>query len=141
MDNLKSVNNGIALLRVSLGAMFIAHGLLKVLVFTPAGTVGFFQSVGYPGELAYIVMAAEIFGGALLLTGAYTRLLAVSLLPILVGASLIHLPNGWVFSAEGGGWEYPVFLIAALTAQALMGPGAFALKTPRLPYLPAALAS
>ena len=141
MNNLTSVNSGIALLRISLGTMFIAHGLLKVLVFTPAGTVGFFQSVGYPGEMAYIVMAAEILGGALLLAGVYTRLMAVGLLPILVGASLIHLPNGWVFSAEGGGWEYPVFLIAALAAQALMGPGALAVKMPRLPYLPATLAT
>ena len=32
---------GVALLRVSLGVLFLAHGLLKVLVFTPAGTVGF----------------------------------------------------------------------------------------------------
>ena len=46
MNNSTSVNSGIALLRISLGTMFIAHGLLKVLVFTPAGTVGFFQSVG-----------------------------------------------------------------------------------------------
>lgn len=141
MNNSKSVDGGIALLRVSLGIMFIAHGLLKVLVFTPAGTVGFFQSVGYPGELAYLVMTAEILGGAVLLAGAYTRLVALSLLPILVGASLIHLPNGWVFSAEGGGWEYPAFLIVALAAQALMGAGGFALKTPRLPYLPVSLAT
>ena len=37
------------LLRLSLGAMFIAHGLLKVLVFTMPGTVAFFESQGFPG--------------------------------------------------------------------------------------------
>ena len=40
------------LLRLSLGVMFIAHGLLKVLVFTPAGTVGYFASLGIPAAFA-----------------------------------------------------------------------------------------
>jgi uncharacterized membrane protein YphA (DoxX/SURF4 family) len=38
-------------LRLALGAMFIAHGLLKFMVFTPAGTVKFFESIGLPGDL------------------------------------------------------------------------------------------
>jgi putative oxidoreductase len=38
------------LLRVSLGVMFIAHGLLlKVFTYTVAGTAGYFESIGYPG--------------------------------------------------------------------------------------------
>ena len=40
------------ILRISLGLMFIAHGLLKVVVFTLPGTVGFFESVGFPGWTA-----------------------------------------------------------------------------------------
>ena len=35
------------------------------------------------------------------------------------------------FSAPGGGWEFPAFWAVALVAQALMGPGAFALRLPR----------
>ncbi len=49
-------------LRLALGTMFIAHGLLKLLVFTPAGTVGYFESLGLPGPLAYLTMVAEIGG-------------------------------------------------------------------------------
>ncbi|HXK56458.1 MAG TPA: DoxX family membrane protein, partial [Gammaproteobacteria bacterium] len=40
------------LLRTALGTMFVAHGLLKILVFTPAGTVAFFSSLGVPGWFA-----------------------------------------------------------------------------------------
>src|SRR3970040_2519001 len=87
------------ILRMSLGVMFIAHAMLKLLVFTLPGTVQFFQSVGYPGFLAYIVIAAELMGGTLLVLGAYTRWVALALIPILLGAALVHAPNGWVFSA------------------------------------------
>ena len=115
------------LLRLSLGIMFIAHALLKVLVFTVPGTVQFFASVGFPGWMAYIVIAAEIGGGVLLLGGVWTRWIALALLPVLLGAISVHWQNGWVFSAANGGWEYPVFFALALIVQALLGPGAFAL--------------
>ncbi|MGZ8367788.1 MAG: DoxX family membrane protein, partial [Rhodoplanes sp.] len=49
------------LLRVSLGVLLLAHGLLlKVLTFGVPGTVGYFQSIGYPGFFAYLVMLGEI---------------------------------------------------------------------------------
>ena len=130
---------GVALLRVSLGVLFLAHGLLKVLVFTPAGTVGFFESLGPPGFFAYLVMAGEIGGGLLLIAGAYTRVVALGLLPIALGATFVHLGNGWLFCAEGGGWEFPLFLTITTLAQAAMGAGAFALRAPELPFLPRTL--
>lgn len=132
---------GASLLRVSLGTLFLSHGLLKYLVFTPAGAAGYFESVGIPGVLAYLVIAAEIGGGALLLLGAYVRLVALGLTPIAIGATLVHLPNGWVFSAEGGGWEFPALLVLLTLVQAMTGAGAFALRAPRLPGLPQALAA
>ena len=127
---------GVALLRVSLGVLFLAHGLLKLLVFTPAGTVGFFESLGLPGLFAYLVMAGEIGGGLLLIAGAYTRIIALALAPIALGATFVHLGNGWVFSAEGGGWEFPLFLTVTTVVQALLGSGAFALRAPELPFIP-----
>ncbi|MEC9251206.1 MAG: DoxX family protein [Pseudomonadota bacterium] len=127
---------GVALLRVSLGVLFLAHGLLKLLVFTPAGTVGFFESLGLPGLFAYLVMAGEIGGGLLLIAGAYTRIIALALVPIALGATFVHLGNGWVFSAEGGGWEFPLFLTVTTVVQALLGSGAFALRAPELPFIP-----
>jgi putative oxidoreductase len=90
-------------LRLSLGVMLVAHALLKVFVFTLPGTVGFFESVGFPGWLAYVTIAAELLGGALLILGIYARWVALALVPILLGALQVHLGNGWVFSAEGGG--------------------------------------
>lgn len=119
---------GALLLRLALGAMFLSHGLLKLLVFTPAGTAKFFESIGYPGALAYGVIGAEVIGGALLILGIYARWVALALVPVLLGALQVHLGNGWLFSAPKGGWEYPAYLAIAALAQALLGDGAYALK-------------
>ena len=112
------------ILRLSLGIMFIAHGLLKVLVFTMPGTAQFFESVGFPGWLAYPVALFEIGGGAFLIAGIATRIVSVLFVPILLGALWVHAGNGWVFSSANGGWEYVVFLIVAISVQALLGNGA-----------------
>ena len=117
------------LLRVSLGVLFLAHGLLlKVFTFTIPGTVGYFQSLGYPGFFAYLVILGEIGGGLALILGAYTRTIALLLIPLMIGATLQHTGNGWVFSGKGGGWEFPVFWTAMLVVQALLGDGANGLK-------------
>lgn len=122
---------GALVLRVGLGVMFIAHALLKYFVFTLPGTVGFFEKIGLPGPLAYAVFAAELVGGVLLVLGVATRWVALALVPVLLGAAWVHLPNGWVFSAPNGGWEYPAFLAAAALAQAMLGDGAHALRRAR----------
>lgn len=118
---------GLALLRTALGVVFLAHGLLKVLVFTVPGTVAYFESIGLPGGLAYAVIVAEVFGGAALLAGYRTRAVATVLAAIAFGSILGHAGNGWLFTNAGGGWEYPLFLGLATAALALAGPGAFAL--------------
>lgn len=125
------------LLRLTLGVAFLAHGLLKVFVFTIPGTVGFFESIGYPALFAYLVILAEVGGGLLLLAGVQVRLVSLALLPTMIGATLLHVPNGWLFTAEGGGWEYPAFWTLVLLVQALLGPGAYALKVPGLQKLEA----
>ena len=116
------------LLRVSLGVMFIAHALLKILVFTLPGTAQFFDSVGFPGWAAYPVTAAELIGGVLLIAGVYARWVALALVPVLLGAAAVHWGNGWLFTAPNGGWEYPVFLAAAALVQALLGDGKYPLR-------------
>lgn len=139
MSNDQLAGWGAFVLRVGLGVALIAHGLLKVFVFTVPGTVGFFESIGYPAFAAYLVIAGELGLGALLVLGLYVRAAALATLPIMIGAALVHLPNGWVFSNQGGGWEYPVFWSVALIAQALLGPGALALKLPLPGARPAAV--
>jgi putative oxidoreductase len=116
-------------LRIALGAMFIAHASLKVLVFTLPGTVQFFESLGLPGILAYVTVAAELVGGAMLVLGIGTRWVAALLIPVLLGATWVHAPNGWLFTAPNGGWEYPAFLSAAAFVQVLLGNGAYALSS------------
>lgn len=118
------------LLRVSLGILFLAHGLLKVFTFTLPGTAQFFSSVGLPGFMAYVVTPMEIVGGLLLIVGLYSRWVALALFPILLVATVkVHGASGWLFTNEGGGWEFPAFFAVTTLVQFLLGDGAFALHT------------
>lgn len=120
---------GLFVLRASLGVMWIAHALLKVFVFGVAGFAGFLGQLGHPTFLAGPVIAAELVGGVLILAGIYGRQVSALLIPVMAAAMMVHVPNGWLFSATNGGWEYPAFLIAASIAHALAGDGAFALRS------------
>lgn len=116
------------LLRLALGTMFLAHAWLKVKVFTPAGTVQYFKSLGLPGGLAYLTMAAEIGGGILLILGIETRWVALALVPLMLGTIvLVHGKAGWLFTNKDGGWEYPAFWIVGLLVLAALGDGTAAL--------------
>ena len=114
---------GAATLRVALGLVMFAHAAAKYFLFTLPGTATFFAQHGFPGWTAYPVFLVETVGGVLLVLGWQTRWVAVALLPVMIGALLVHAPNGWMFTAQDGGWEYPGFLILALVAQALLGNG------------------
>ena len=127
-------------LRIALGAMFIAHAALKYYVFTLPGTAQFFVSIGLPAPLAYLTFWAELVGGAAILAGIYSRWVAAALIPILIGATWAHAGNGWVFSAPNGGWEYPAFLALAALVQVLLGDGLYGLGN-RLPAPKLRLAS
>jgi putative oxidoreductase len=122
-------------LRASLGVMFIAHAYLKLAVFTVPGFEGFLGKVGLPAFLAWPIILAELIGGVAILTGFYSRLVSIALLPVLLGALFVHASNGWVFNAPNGGWEYPAFLAVVAVAQALIGDGAFAVKSIQAPRL------
>lgn len=126
MDHSKN-DLGLLVMRIALGSALLAHGLMKYFVFTLPGTVGFFESLGIPGFMAYLVFLGEVGGGLFILLGIQTRLMAALMVPILVGATVVHIPNGWSFSAQGGGWEYPAFLTAASIALALTGEGSVSL--------------
>jgi len=119
---------GPTLLRIALGVIFLAHGAyLKLVVFTMAGTVGFFESLGLPGFSAYATVAAEIIGGILLILGIRVREAALVLVGVSLGATWAHLGFGWLFTNEGGGFEFPLFLAVASAVQVLIGPGALRL--------------
>ena len=129
IEGVSNADLAATILRVSMGFLFLAHVWLKLVIFTPAGTVGFFESLGFPGFLAYIVIAAELAGGIALIVGVATRWVSLALVPVLLGS--IYAPHGaagFFFSNEGGGWEFPAFWTVTLIVQALLGDGAFSMN-------------
>ncbi len=132
VDGVTNADLAATILRVSMGVLFLAHAWLKLVIFTPVGTVGFFESLGFPGFLAYLVIAAELAGGIALIAGFATRWVSLALVPVLLGS--IYAPHGaagFFFSNEGGGWEFPAFWAIVLLVQALLGDGVFALRRAR----------
>ena len=128
MNDARTTASAALVLRLALGTLFIAHALLKYFVFTLPGTAKFFESLGLPGVLGYATFAAELVGGVLLILGLRTRIVALALVPVLLGATWAHAGNGWVFNAPNGGWEYPAFWTVTLIVQALLGDGAYAVR-------------
>lgn len=111
---------GRILLRVANGSFLLAHGVLKLVYFPPAGAMGFFELFGLPGETAWLLIAVEIAFGTMLLIGWQTRIAALGGFVVLLGAIIPHSGNGFVFSNPGGGWEYPLFWALSLLATAML---------------------
>lgn len=117
------------LLRLALGILFLAHAGLKIFVFTPAGTAAYFSSLGLPGWLAYVTMVWEILGALALILGIWPRLVAILVIPVLLGAIMsVHASAGFFFTNPNGGWEFPALWIVGLIALALIGDGVYALR-------------
>ena len=132
MINASTAPYAALLLRVSLGAMFLAHVGLKLFVFSVPGFVGYFSSLGLPAVLAYAVIALELLGGFALILGVYAPIVALPLALEMLGTiALVHGANGWLFTTKGGGWEFPAFCAVGLVALFLLGDGVLALKTAR----------
>ena len=119
--NIQSI--GVSLLRIHFGIILLAHGWLKVYVFSIAGTVGYFSSIGLPSIIAYLVVFGELVGGLALILGIQTRLAATLAVPIVFGAAVMNSGNGWLHSASGGGWEYAASLTVIAISLAFTGSG------------------
>ena len=128
MNKLIRQDYGATVLRVALGSMLLVHSAyLKLMVFTLAGTVQFFNGLGLPPASALLVITTEITAGLAMLAGFHTRLAALAVVPVLLGATWAHWANGWLFTNTGGGWEYSLFLASAAIAQFFLGDGALAI--------------
>lgn len=128
MIDLKTAPYAVLALRVTTGVLFVIHGLVKLFVFTPAGTAGYFESIGLPGALGYLTMLAEIVGGLALILGIKARFVSAALVPLLLGAAVFgHGGSGFNWSNPNGGWEYPVMWAIVQAAVAALGDGPYAL--------------
>ena len=125
MIDLATAPYAILLLRICLGILFIAHALLKWRVYTIPGTMAFFRSLGLPGWFAYVTITVELGGAACLILGIWPRIVALLLMPLMIGTIVtVHGKKGWLFSNPDGGWEYPAFWTATLFILFLLGDGA-----------------
>jgi putative oxidoreductase len=79
--------------------------------------------------MAWPVFLLELLGGLAILLGLYGRYVSLALVPVMAVAMSTHVPNGWLFTSSGGGWEYPAFLVAASLAHSLLGDGACAVRS------------
>ncbi|MGI0019892.1 MAG: DoxX family protein [Nitrososphaera sp.] len=115
--NTKLATFGPLPIRILAGAAFIAHGLPKFA--NPAGTAGFFSSVGIPRELALPIGVLEVVGGAFLLAGFMTRvastLLAIEMVLVTI---IVKASRGFV-----GGYELELLLMSIAISLVLTGPG------------------
>ena len=116
------------ILRLSLGALFIAHIYWKCVLLDGGFTAWWsrFRTNGYPWFVPYYVVSAELFGAALLIPGVHTSLVCLYALPLMLGAAHFWLVRtGFFFTAAGA--ELPLVWAVMLLVQALLGDGAYAL--------------
>jgi putative oxidoreductase len=130
IENILSPDVGKLIIRASLGSVLLAHSLyLKLVVFTLPGTAQFFASIGLPEFLAYAVFGIEAVAGIAIILGVKTRVFSALVVPVLLGATWVHSSNGWLFSNEGGGWEFPLFLSIIALAQMALGDGKYSISS------------
>lgn len=134
---------GPTILRLTVGAVFVAHGLQKLLgVWGGPGIRGTVHMVeglgfGYAYPLSALLIAAEVGGGTLLFLGWGTLWVTLALL-IEMGIAVwkVHYPNGFFLNwnltpGKGHGIEYNLVLIGALLCLLLNGPGALSVDEHR----------
>lgn len=131
LNNLKNDDAGKLILRITIGALILLHGIAKI---SNPGSVGWISgqlsAIGLPGFIAYGVYIGEVVAPILILLGFYNRIGALLVAGnMLVAIGLIHLQDVLTLSKTGG-WSLELqalFLFAAI-AIAFLGSGKYAIK-------------
>ena len=114
---------GLALLRVVIGIIFIAHGAQKIFVYGQTAVIATFGQMGIPvpALTAPLVAWLELVGGAALAAGLFTRFFGAALAIEMAGAILfVHLKGGFFLPTS---FEYALAMLGATATLALTGPG------------------
>lgn len=124
LEKLKPV--ALLLLRCALGTIYIFHGYPKLFGQT-AHFQQFFSSVGLPPSWVYIVGVVELFGGALLIFGLFTRIVSL-LLTIEMGVAIWKVHFHSILAVKD--YEFPLSLAVAAFALATVGAGVISIDYP-----------
>ncbi len=120
MNNFLGPNISIAMLRVLMGLVFMAHGLARLVDYSIPGFGEFLDSKGFPAGfyLAWAVTIVDIAGGLLMVMRKFVKIFCVwEIIVLLTGIIIVHMPNGWfVVGKTLGGIEYSVVLVVVLTS-------------------------
>ncbi len=130
--------SGPTVLRLALGAIMLPHGAQHLLGWFGgygfAGThVWMTQTLGFPDVLAALAIVTEFLAPLALLVGAASRLAALGIAGIMVGALITHLPNGFFMNwfgrlpAGAEGFEYHLLVLTMAAALVVQGGGALSL--------------
>ncbi|MGH9940348.1 MAG: DoxX family protein [Blastocatellia bacterium] len=124
------------ILRLTLGAVMFPHGAQKVLGWFGGGgfkaTLQGMTETGLPAAIVIVVMIAEFLGSLGLIFGLLTRLGALGIISVMLGAIfLVHRPYGffmnWMGGQAGEGFEYHLLAIGIAVALLIRGGGAFSI--------------
>lgn len=128
---------GPTVLRIVLGAIFIMHSYLSLVLYTPAGAAAFNARMGVPlpAAAAWFTIVAHGIGGVMMILGLWTRWAALANLAVMLGAlTFVHLSQGFFIhgvlvdgNAQAAGYEYVLTLAGVTIAAVLSGGGAAAL--------------
>ena len=117
---------GKLLLRLSLAALLLLHGISKITGGAGA-IVGLVEKAGLPGPLGYFVYVGEVLAPLLLIVGLWTRAAAaVVAINMVVAVYLVHIRELFTLSKTGG-WalELQGFYFFTALALVLLGAGRF----------------